>query len=166
MNALDDEMWESNQEKSKEIQEKFKDAYLSVGSIILELQPELSIWAPESSEAPSGTKFRHFERFHVKQGKWKEFSEVAKKYVALRKKHGITDAFYTFIPEFGPDMSIVYMVNEMGDSAANHYTKNDKKWETFGEEGKQLWEDLKPLINKMESNLGWANYNLSYFPEN
>ena len=73
---------------------------------------------------------------------------------------------YTFYPEFGPNMSIVYFIDELGDNPADHYKKSDEMWAKFGEEGKQLWEDVKPLIDKMESHIGWADYDMSYFPSN
>ena len=164
MDAVDKKLWEENAEKSKEIQEKFKGAYTSVGSIILELQPELSILPPQSAEIPTGMKYRLFEKFYIKQDKSKEFFELTKKYKALREKHGYTEAFYAFYPKFGPDMSTVYFIDEMGDSAADHYAKSDKKWEKFGEEGMKLWEDLKPLVEKIEVHNGWADYNASYYP--
>ena len=166
MDAVDEEMWKANEEKAKEMQDNFKDAYQSVGSVILELQPELSIIAPESDSPRTGQKFRFFQHFYVKNGKGKEFSELVKQYVALRKKHGITDGFYTLYPKLGPNMSIVYFIDEMGNSAAEHYAQSDKAWEMFGEEGKNLREAVMLLIDKVESHTGWANYDASYMPEN
>jgi len=164
INAVDKKLWEANAEKSKEIQEKFKGTYKSVGSVILELQPELSILAPVSAEMPTGQKFRLFQKFYIKQGKGKEFADLTKQYKALREKHGITASFYTFYPTFGPDMSVVYFIDEMGDNAADHYMQSDKKWEMFGEEGQKLWQDVMPLLEKTESHMGWADYDAMYIP--
>lgn len=164
MNATDKALWEGNPEKGKEVREKFKDSYKTVGSIILVMEPEMSVLPPQSAIPTTGKQFRLFEKFYIKQGKGEEFAELTKKYKALREKHGITEPFYTFYPEFGPDMSIVYFIDEMGDNPADHYKKSDQKWEKFGEEGKQLWEDVKPLIEKMESHMGWADYDISYTP--
>jgi hypothetical protein len=166
MNAVDKKLWADNPEKSKEIQKEFEGTYKSVGSIILELQPELSIMAPESDVAPTGRQFRFFQRFYIKQGKGKEFAELTKKYKALRQKHGVTDGFYTFYPSFGPDMSIVYFIDEMGNNAAEHYAQSDKTWEMFGEEGKELWESVLPLLEKTESHIGSADYDFMYIPSN
>jgi hypothetical protein len=122
--------------------------------------------APESAAPPTGKQFRFFQRFYVKQGKGEEFADLIEKYKSLREKHGVTDAFYTFYPLFGPDMSIVYFIDELGNSAAEHYDQSDKIWEMFGDEGKKLREDVMPLLEQTESHTGWADYDYMYTPSN
>lgn len=165
MNAADDKMWSSNDERLEEIQKKFEGAYSSIGSFILELQPELSIMPPEQDAAPTGTKFRYFETFYLKQGKQQEIEAAIKKYIALRKKHGYDAAMYTLYPRFDDNLSVVYFIDELGNNAADFYTKNQEKWAKFGEEGEQLWNEVKPLVERIEGHNGWANYDISYLPE-
>ena len=165
MDAVDKELWSSNSEKTEEIQKKFEGAYSSIGSFILELQPELSILPSKQVDEPSGKRFRYFEKFYLKNGKRKAFEEASKKYVALCKKHGYTAPLYTFYPTFDKDLSVVYFIDELGDNAVDFYTKNKEKWEKFGEEGGQLWEEVKPLIERIESHLGTVDLDISYFPK-
>ena len=166
MNAADEKLWSSNDKKLEEIQKKFEGAYNSIGSFILELQPELSIMPPQQDAAPTGTKFRYFETFYLKQGKQQEIEEAIKKYIALRKKYGYDAAMYTLYPRFDDNLSVLYFIDELGNNAADYYTKNQEKWAKFGEEGEQLWDEVKPLLERIESHSGWANYDVSYFPEN
>ncbi|WP_347841237.1 hypothetical protein [uncultured Draconibacterium sp.] len=164
--AASQKLWKENSDKSKELQEQFKDAFSAIGGLILEAQPELSILPGESSVTPKGKKFRFFEKFYIKYGKEKEFEELIKRYVAMRKNHDIQDAFYTLYPAFAPDMNVVYFIDETGNNAAEHYTQNEKHWQMFGEEGEQLWEDVKHLVSKIETHLGTIDYEVSYFPAN
>ena len=165
MDAADKRTWSSDSEKVKEIQKKFDGAFSKIGGIIMELQPELSILPPEQNVARTGTQFRYFEKFYIKQGKKKEFEEVTKKYVALRKEHGFTTPMYTLYPTFDKDLSVVYFIDELGENAVDFYTKNAKIWQELGDVGAQLWEEVKPLIEKVESHLGTADFDRSYFPQ-
>lgn len=165
MEAADKKVWSSESEKVKEIQKNFEGSFSSIAGIILELQPELSIIAPSSDVIPSGTKFRHFEKLYLKQGTRAEFEAALKKYLALREKHGYTANMYTLYPTFDKNLSVVYFVDELGDNAVDFYTKNDEKWKKFGDEGAQLWEEIKPLVERIESHTGIANYDKSYFPQ-
>ncbi len=164
MNALDEKLWKEHPEKQKEIWEKFKGNFKSIGGLILELQPEISSLIPQSSEPPTGKQFRFFEKIYLKNGMNMEFTEIAKRYKALREKHGIKDPYYFYYPQFASDMSVVYLVDYMGEDAAEHYSLNAEKWEKFGEEGMKLWEDFKPILERIETHIGTVDYDVSYFP--
>ena len=164
MNELDETLWEEHPEKQKEIWAKFDGNFKSIGSFILELQPDISLLPTQSSESAEGKQFRFFEKLHIKNGKQMEFMEIAKRYKALYEKHDIEGSYYMYYPQFGPEMSIVYVINDMGSSPAEHYSMNGEKWEKFGEEGKQLWEDFKPIVEKIETHLGTIDNDASYIP--
>ena len=165
MDAADKKIWSSDSEEVKEIQKKFDGAFSSVAGKILELQPELSVMSPDQNVTPTGTKFRYFEKFYLKQGKKKEFEDALKKYIALREKHGYTSPMYTLYPSFDNNLSVVYFIDELGDNVVDFYTKNEEKWQKFGDDGAQLWEEVKPLVEKIESHTGTADFDRSYFPQ-
>lgn len=164
MDALDKKLWKDYPEKQKEIWDKFDGNFKSVGGIILELQPEISQLIPPPSDGQADTHFRFFEKFVIKNGKMMEFTEIAKRYKALREKHGITSPYHIYYPKFGPDMSMVYMIEDMGNNPAEHYQLNDEKWKIFGEEGKKLMADFIAVVDKVESHLGTFNNSASYIP--
>jgi hypothetical protein len=163
MNAVDEKLSEKHPEKQKEIWEKFSGNYKSVGSFILELQPDISVM-PSSAAPTEGKAFRFFDKLHIKSGKMMEFKDIAKRYKALYEKFEIQGSYYMYYPQFGPDMSVVYLIDDMGESAAQHYSMNDDKWKQFGEEGMKLWEDFKPMVEKIETHIGTVNYDASFFP--
>ncbi|MCG6188381.1 hypothetical protein [Maribellus maritimus] len=139
-------MYEENPERTKEIQKLFDISYTKVGRMILESQPELSVAGEQMTNTPTGSKFRFFEKFYIKQGMWDKFQELTKKYVDLRRKHRITSAFYTFYPVFGADMNTVYFIDETGNSPSEHCKLNEEQWAKFGEEGKKLWQEVLPIV--------------------
>lgn len=166
METASKNLWKDNPEKSKEIQEKFKDTYNKASRMIIESQPELSIFPEVQTDNPSGKRFRIFEKFYVKKDKGEAFEKQIKRYVELRKKHNIKAPFYTYYPAFNSDFSIVYFIDELGENAAEHYTENEAAWQKFGEEGQQLWEDVSQTIEKVETHLGTIDYDLLYVPAN
>ena len=162
MDALDAKLWEEHPEKQKEIWAKFDGNFKSVAGQVFELQPEISNMQPPSEQ--SGTMFRFFERIYIKNGKLMEFTEIAKRYKALREKHGITDSYGIYYPRVYSDMSMVFMIDAMGENASEHYSLNSKKWEKFGEEGQKLWEDFAPMVEKIETHIGTFDADASYIP--
>jgi hypothetical protein len=165
MKEADEKFWATDQKKSEELGKMFEDAYYKVGGMVIELQPELSIMPTEPSTQNSGTRFRLFEKFYVKNGKGKEFSELVKKYCELRKKHGYNQPLFTFYPVLASDMSVVYFISEMGNSPAENFTINDEFWKDAGDEGMELWNGVKENVSTMEQFFGVVDFNHSYFPE-
>lgn len=157
------DLWKKNPEKQKELQKNFDDTYNTIGRFILEMQPEMSS-IPENSDRFTGSTHRVISRFYVKPGKEEDFMEQTKKYVELRKKHGVTERFIAYTPEFGPDLNIFYFIDELGESPAEHYTKNENFWKKAGEEGEQLWKEVAPLLNKTESFHTTAHFDINYVP--
>lgn len=164
MREAEQKIWKANAEEMEALGKKFENAYDKVSSLVLELQPELSVMPEEQSTQTSGTKFRVYKKFYLKNGKYKEFEAATKKYVELRKKHGYSQPFYTFYPMLGPDMSAVYFIDELGSNPVDYYTKNEEQWKKFGEEGAQLWEEVKPLLKGTEHHLGVIDFDHSYLP--
>ena len=72
MNEVDEKLWKDFPEKQKEIWSKFEGNFKSVGSIIMELQPEISKLRPDDSEYTVDKHFRFFEKFTLKNGKLME----------------------------------------------------------------------------------------------
>ena len=165
MKEADDKVWGANQKKSEELGKMFEDSYTKVGGMVLELQPELSIMPAEQSTQTTGKRFRLFEKFYVKNGKNREFSDLVKRYCELRKKHGFNQPFYTFHPLLAGDMSVVYFISEMGNSPAENFTINDEFWAKAGDEGMELWNDVKETVSTMEQYFGVIDFDNSYFPE-
>lgn len=157
------ELWKNNSDKQKELQKNFDDTYYQIGRFILEMQPELSS-IPENSDRFSGSEHRVVSRFHVKPGKEKEFTEQTKKYVELRKKHGVSERFITYTAEFGPDLNIFYFIDELGESPAEHFTKNENFWKKAGTDGEELWKAVAPLLNKTEYFHTTAHFDINYIP--
>ncbi|MCE4564927.1 hypothetical protein INQ51_11460 [Maribellus sp. CM-23] len=166
MREAEQKIWKDNAEKMEALGKNFENTYQKVGALVLELQPNLSVMPEQPGTQTSGTKFRVYEKFHLKNGKYKEFEAATKKYVELRKKHGYNQPFYTFYPVLAPDMSVVYFVDELGSNPVDYYTKNEEQWQKFGEEGAQLWEEVKPLITGTEHHLGFIDFDHSYLPDN
>ena len=93
------------------------------------------------------------------------FSETIKKYCKLRKEHGFNQPLYTFHPLLASDMSVVYFISEMGNSPAENYTINDEFWTKAGEDGMDLWNEVKQNVSRMEQYFGVIDFDHSYFPE-
>lgn len=161
----DRNFWESDPKKSEELGKMFDDSYIKVGGMVIELQPELSIMPSEQNMQNSGKRFRLFEKFYVKSGKGMAFSETIKKYCKLRKEHGFNQPLYTFHPLLASDMSVVYFISEMGNSPAENYTINDEFWTKAGEDGMDLWNEVKQNVSRMEQYFGVIDFDHSYFPE-
>ncbi|WP_167609224.1 hypothetical protein [Maribellus sediminis] len=166
MREADDKVWGANQKKSEELGKMFEDSYTKVGGMVLELQPELSIMPEEQSTQTTGQRFRLYEKFYVKNGKGKEFSDLVKKYCELRKKLGYNQPFYTFHPMLAGDMSVVYFISEMGNSPAENLKMNDEFWAKAGDEGAELFNVLKETVSSMDQYFGVIDFDNSYFPEN
>ncbi len=158
-------LWKDNPEKMEQLGQGFNN-YQNVARIILELQPQYSVPGESQMAPPEGTRFRMYEKFYIKPGQRQEFEKQLKKYVDLRNKHGITDAFYTYFPQFAPNIDVIYFVDETGNNPAEHYQLNDDQWQKFGTEGQQLWDDVSKLIDRVESHLGQIDYSIMYSPEN
>ena len=165
MNAMDEKLWKDFPEKQQEIWSKFEGNFKSVGSIIIELQPEISIVRPEDSDYEVDMHFRFFEKFTLKNGKLMEFTAIAKRYKALREKHGFTQPYHIYYPKFGPNMSTIYLIDDMGSSPAEHFSMNDEKWLKFGEEGKKLMEDFIQIVDEIETHTGTFDISASYIPD-
>ncbi|WP_297095449.1 hypothetical protein [uncultured Draconibacterium sp.] len=163
--AASQKLWKEHSEKSKELQELFDGAFNTIGGFILEYQPELSIRAAERDIPANGKRFRFFEKFYIKYGKEKEFEELVKRYKELRETNGFKDDFLTMYPAFAPEMNVVYFIDETGSNAAEHFSDIEKHWEIFGQEGEELWNDVKQVIEKIETRTGLIDYDVSYFPE-
>lgn len=162
--AMSENLWKEHSEKSKELQKLFDDTFNSIGGFILEYQPELSIRGEERNIPADGKRFRFFEKFYIKFGKEKEFEDMVKRYKGLREKHGFKDDFLTLYPAFAPEMNVVYFIDETGSNAAEHFSDIEKHWEIFGQEGEELWKDVKHVIEKIETRTGLIDYDVSYFP--
>lgn len=158
--------WESNPDKADEIQLKFLGSYKSVGRMILVEQPQLSYRPKKQEEEPAGIQFRFYEKCYIKQGKREEFEEMIKKYIKLRKKNGIKEPLTTLYPAFSSDLSVVYFIDELGDSPSEHYAMNADAWNKFGKEGKKLWNEIILVLDKVETYIGQADYDLIYEPSN
>ncbi|WP_163323542.1 hypothetical protein [Draconibacterium mangrovi] len=163
--AMSERLWKEHTEKSKELQMLFDDAFNSIGAFILEYQPELSIRSAERNIPANGKKFRFYEKFYIKFGKEKEFEELVKRYKEMRETNGFKDDFLTLYPAFAPEMNVVYFIDETGSNAAEHFSDIEKHWEIFGQEGEELWKDVKQVIEKIETRTGLIDYDVSYFPE-
>lgn len=155
-------LWKDNEEKSKEIGKLFETSYTTVARIMLEFRPDLSVQRPQSETAPTGSRFRYFEKFYLKPGMGDKFEALTKQYIALRKKNGITAGFYTYYPVYGQDMDAVYFIDELGTSPAEHFKLNEEEWKKFGDEGTKLWQEVTPLVRKIESHIGQIDYDLMY----
>ena len=157
-------LWSSYPKQMQEFQERFQGTYNNMGRIILIEQPELSILPIENIYAKSGQQFRFIEKFYIKHGKEELFDQLLRKYVSLRKQNRIKAPFYTYYPSFSHNLSVVYCIDELGNSAIEYYTLIDKAWDKFGAEGQKLRQDLMQVIEKVETYVGQIDYNLNYFP--
>jgi len=158
------ELWRDNPKQMQEFQAMFEGTYKSMGRKIIVEQPELSILPDESRTMSTGHQFRFIEKFYIKHGKEEIFDSLIRRYVALRKKNRIRAPYYTYYPSFSQNLSVAYCIDELGNSPTEHYSLKERAWEKFGAEGQKLRQDLMQVIEKIETHVGQADYNLTYIP--
>jgi len=158
------DLWRDNPKQMQEFQAMFEGTYKSMGRKIIVEQPELSILPNGSTTMSTGHQFRFIEKFYIKHGKEEIFDSLIRRYVALRKKNRIRAPYYTYYPSFHQNLSVAYCIDELGNSPAEHYSLKERAWEKFGAEGQKLRQDLMQVIEKTETHVGQADYNLTYVP--
>ena len=158
------ELWRDNPKQMQEFQEMFEGTYKSMGRKILVEQPELSVLPESYSTLTTGNQFRFIEKYYIKHGKEELFDSLIRQYAALRKRNRIKGNYYTYYPSFGPNLSVAYCIDEMGNSPSEYYSLKEKAWEKIGAEGQKLKQDLMQVVERIETHVGQADYDLTYIP--
>lgn len=126
--------------------------------------PELS-YSPENSRLNSGEGvYCIWDMFYIDPGKEQEVRDLQKGFITILKDKGYDDAVDIYIGELGLD-GYFYMGVIFGKSPADLWTQNDKMWELLGDEGGQLFKEMRKYLKKRDFKKFWYLEKLSYSPE-
>ena len=126
--------------------------------------PELS-YKPENPRLNSGEGvYCIWDMFYIDSGKEQEARDLQKRFVTLLKEKGYDDSADIHISELGLD-GYFYIAMIFGKSPADLAVQNEKMWELLGEEGSQLFHEMRKYIKKRDFKRFWYMEKLSYSPE-
>ena len=101
--------------------------------------------------------------FYIDPGKEQEVRNLQKRFVTALKEKGYDDWVDTYIGELGLD-GYCYMGVIFGKSPADLWAQNEVMWELLGEEGSQLFNEMRKNIKKRDFKQFWYMKELSYDP--
>lgn len=153
----------TNPEKWKSVWQMFNGTYeYNLNSMIIQ-NYELSFFPENPKLNPGEGKFQHWSFLYVKPGMAKEFKEVLKKWKELYKSNGITVGYNVFWGDIGTEQPL-FIISSSGKDAADYWSYNKTKNDTFGEEAKTLRKEGANFLRKIEYKHGWYRPELSYIP--
>ncbi len=109
-------------------------------------------------------KFLRWSFLYIEGGKEKEVEEIAKQWASLSKSKNITESYFFYVANMGPEMPL-YVVVEGAKSASDFFSQKEKHKELMGEEGMQLWKEAMSTMRRVEEKIGWERPDLSYAPK-
>ena len=128
-------------------------------------------WDPELSYHPENPRrtgeegvYCVWDMFYIHPGKEQEVRKLQKRFVTALKEKGYDDSVDTYIGELGLD-GYFYMGVIFGKSPADLWAQNEVMWELLGEEGSQLFNEMRQNIKKRDFKQFWYMKELSYDPE-
>jgi hypothetical protein len=105
-----------------------------------------------------------WDMFYIDPGKEAEVRNLQKRFVSALKEKGYDDYVDTYIGELGQD-GYFYMGVIFGKSPADLWAQNEVMWELLGEEGGQMFNEMRQNIKKRDFRQFWYMKELSYDPE-
>lgn len=128
-------------------------------------------WDPELSYQPENPRrtgdegiFCVWDMFYIDSGKELEVRNLQKRFLTVLKEKGYDDYVDTYIGELGLD-GYFYMGVIFGKSPADLWAQNEVMWELLGEEGSQVFNEMRKYIKKRDFKQFWHMKKLSYDPE-
>ena len=126
--------------------------------------PELS-YAPENPRRRSGEGvYAIWDIFYIDSGKEMEVRDLQKRFMAALKEKGYDDFVDTYIGELGTE-GYFYMGVIFGKSPADMWAQNEVMWELLGEEGRQMFKEMRNYVKRRDFKQFWYVKELSYEPE-
>ena len=128
-------------------------------------------WDPELSYSPENPRresdegvFCVWDMFYIDPGKEQEVRDLQHRFVTTLKEKGYDDFVATYIGELGLD-GYFYMGVIFGKSPADLWAQNEKMWELLGEDGTQLFHEMRKITKRRDYKQFWYMEKLSYSPE-
>lgn len=128
-------------------------------------------WDPELSYRPENPRrtgdegvFCVWDMFYIDPGKEQEARNLQKRLVTVLTEKGYDDYVDTWIGELGLD-GYFYMGVLFGKSPADLWAQNEVMWELLGEEGRQLFVEMRKYTKKRDFKQFWFMKGLSYDPD-
>jgi hypothetical protein len=126
-------------------------------------RPNLSYMPEKPSLTPEDVKFVGYSFLYVLPGHEQEFEELAEKYAALYKRHGIDIGWAVYQSITGADLPL-YVVARGATSRASFHATSETVEQMLGEEGEKLGEEARKHLLRVELKEGWLRPDLSYPP--
>jgi len=101
---------------------------------------------------------------YAKFDKLKEYNEVLEQFNALVIKHNFDDPILILNGMVGTE-NPMYVGSLFGKDANDMMQQNQKMWQSFGEEGSELYQRMIPLLRDREKMEFWLRLDLSYYKE-
>lgn len=119
---------------------------------------------PRISFANGEIKYVMWDVHYVKFDKLKEYYEVLDKFTELVNKHNFDDPVLLLSGIIGTEnpMSVGVL---FGKDANDLMDQNRKMWDSFGEEGSEMYKKMIPLLRNREKVEFWYRRDLSYYKE-
>ena len=109
-------------------------------------------------------KYAIWDVQYVKFGKTREYYQIIDEFMELAKKHNFNDPIIILRGSIGTrdqmHAGVLY-----GKNAVDMRQQNQKMWASYGEEGKELYQKLLPLLSDRELIEFWIRRDLSYTVE-
>ena len=93
-----------------------------------------------------------------------EVRDLQKRFMAALKEKGYDDFVDTYIGELGTE-GYFYMGVIFGKSPADMWAQNEVMWELLGEEGRQMFKEMRNYVKRRDFKQVWYVKELSYDPD-
>ena len=101
---------------------------------------------------------------YVKFDKVQEYNEIMGKFTELLNKHNFDDPILILNGMVGTE-NPMYVGALFGKDANDMMEQNQKMWQSFGDEGSELYQRMIPLLRDREKMEFWFRRGLSYYKE-
>ena len=139
----------------------FDKYYDSHRSYILNLDKKLSYMPDGMTTTPEGKPYRHNTLYHFVPANRAKAAEIAQKFKDLYVKKGVKLHYRVYRNGFGTDDDY-FMVAIAADSPEAYEKLRAETNALLGEEGAQLFGELRNIISKVETVEGYMRPDLSY----
>jgi hypothetical protein len=131
-------------------------------SVLME-DPSLSYTPAQPRLKPEEERYLHVDLYYVQPGREAEADALAKEFVELFRKKGITESYRLFKVVMGPEMPLL-IVTVPAKDAADYEVHNQAGMQALGAEGQALFARAFALTRRFETHGGTIRPDLSLEP--
>lgn len=145
------------------LSEKYAGTYESSKAMVFTFRPELSFLSENPYYPPEKMNYMSLDIWFIQPEKEGEAEGYLKDLVALNKKKGIRDIWYSLVGGLGTNQP-VYVYAGPDKDQLEFIKHNPEMWKMLGDEADVVFNKLLSLCRKRESRNLWYQAELSYSP--